>query len=94
MTATVTRTVTATATVTPTVTTTAPGSAVYVGFYAWNRDRAAFRVNARAYTMPVGATFGPGLTFTAAVPGTPRCARLQHGTDRFVLCPGQVTRLP
>jgi hypothetical protein len=97
-TVTVTRTATATRTTTPTatptVTMTAPGSAVYVGFYAWNKERASFRVNARTYSMRVGATFGPRLTFTAVVPGTPRCARLQHGEDRFTLCPGQVVRLP
>jgi hypothetical protein len=92
---TVTRTAGPTVTSTVTVTTTAPGSAIYVGLYLWNGDRASFRVNARTWSMHVGATFGPDLTFTAVVPGTPRCARLRHGSDpSFVLCPGQVVRLP
>jgi hypothetical protein len=74
---------------------TAPGTAVYVGFYAWNGNKAAFRVNARAYTRAVGSTFGPQVRFTGIVPGNPRCTRLtyQDGTP-FVLCPGQVVKLP
>jgi hypothetical protein len=67
---------------------------VYVGFYAWNRQRASFRVNARTWSVPVGTTFGPRLTFTAVVPGVPRCARVQYKGDSFTLCPGQVVRLP
>jgi hypothetical protein len=66
----------------------------YVGLYAWNGSRASFRVNARTYSVHAGATFGPGLRFTAVVPGSPRCARLQHAEDNFTLCPGQVTPLP
>jgi hypothetical protein len=79
---------------TVTVTTTAPGSAVYVGFYAWNGDRASFRVNARTYSYPVGSTFGPQLTFTSIRSGTPRCAVLKYQGRAFTLCPGQVVRLP
>jgi hypothetical protein len=77
-----------TATVTVTVAPT------YVGLYAWNGSRASFRVNARTYSVAVGAGFGPGLRFTAVVQGTPRCARVQHGPDSLTLCPGQVTTLP
>lgn len=97
VTSTVTSTVTRTSapTVTPTVTMTAPGTAVYVGFYAWNGNKASFRVNARTQSKVVGSTFGPQLTFTAIVPGTPRCARLTYrGGTPFVLCPGQVVKLP
>ena len=72
----------------------APGSAIYVGFYAWNGARASFRVNARTYSYPVGTTFGPQLTFTSIVKGTPRCAKLSHQGKSFTLCPGQVVRLP
>jgi len=94
VTATVTRT--AAPSVTPTVTVTAPGSAVYVGFYAWNGQRASFRVNARTYSYPVGTTFGPQLTFTSIRSGTPRCAVLEYQPKSytFTLCPGQVVRLP
>ena len=94
VTATVTRT--APPSVTPTVTVTAPGSAVYVGFYAWNGQRASFRVNARTYSYPVGTTFGPQLTFTSIRSGTPRCAVLEYQSKSytFTLCPGQVVRLP
>ena len=63
----------------------------YVGLYAWNGDRASFRVNARSYSVHVGTSFGPGLRFTAVVAGTPRCAKVQHREDTFTLCPGQVT---
>ena len=80
--------------VTPTVTMTAPGSAIYVGFYAWNGNRASFRVNARTYSYPVGTTFGPQLTFTSIRSGTPRCAVLTYQARAFTLCPGQVVRLP
>jgi hypothetical protein len=73
---------------------TAPGSAVYVGFYLWNGERASFRVNTRTYSKPVGSTFGPQLTFTSIVKGTPRCAKLSHQGKSFTLCPGQVVRLP
>jgi hypothetical protein len=94
----VTTTVTSTLspTVMPTTTVTAPGSAIYVGFYAWNGDRASFRVNTRTFSYPVGTTFGPQLTFTAVRPGTPRCAVLgyQGKAFAFTLCPGQVVRLP
>ena len=100
-TATVTSTVTSTATrtatptATPTVTITAPGSAVYVGFYAWNGSKASFRVNARTYSKPVGSTFGPQLRFTRVVAGSPRCARLTYnGGSPFTVCPGQVVKLP
>lgn len=65
----------------------------YVGLYAWNGSRASFRVNARTYSVHVGTTFGPGLRFTAVVPGTPECAKVQHGQDSFTLCPGQFTAL-
>jgi hypothetical protein len=65
----------------------------YVGLYGWNGSRASFRVNARAYSVRVGAAFGPRLRFTAVVPGTPRCAKVQHGQDTFTLCPGQFTTL-
>jgi hypothetical protein len=90
----VTTTVTATPAATPTVTMTAPGSAVYVGLYLWNGDRASFRVNARTYSKPVGSTFGPQLTFARIVEGTPRCARLTYQGKAFTLCPGQVVELP
>jgi hypothetical protein len=82
--------------VTPTVTVTAPGSAIYVGFYAWNGNRASFRVNARTYSYPVGTTFGPQLTFTSIRSGTPRCAvvRYQPKSYTFTLCPGQIVKLP
>jgi hypothetical protein len=79
---------------TVTVTVTASGGPTYVGLYAWNGSRASFRVNARTYSMHVGAQFGPGLTFAAIVTGDPPCARLTHGKDSFTLCPGQVTALP
>jgi hypothetical protein len=94
VTATVTRTVPPS--VTPTVTATAPGSAIYVGFYAWNGNRASFRVNARTYSYPVGTTFGPQLTFTSIRSGTPRCAvvKYQAKSYTFTLCPGQVVKLP
>jgi hypothetical protein len=96
VTATVTRTASPSVTPTVTVTATAPGSAVYVGFYAWNGTRASFRVNARTYSYPVGTTFGPQLTFTSIRSGTPRCAVLEYQPKsyRFTLCPGQVVRLP
>ncbi len=90
----VTTTVTARPAATPTVTMTAPGSAVYVGLYLWNGDRASFRVNARTYSKPVGSTFGPQLTFARIVEGTPRCARLTYQGKAFTLCPGQVVELP
>jgi hypothetical protein len=73
-----------------TVTVTATDGPTYVGLYAWNGSRASFRVNARAYSVAVGAHFGTGLQFTAVVPGRPKCARLTHGGDSFTLCPGQV----
>jgi hypothetical protein len=94
VTATVTHTVSPS--VTPTVTMTAPGSAIYVGFYAWNGTRASFRVNARTYSYPVGTTFGPQLTFTSIRSGTPRCAvvRYQPKSYTFTLCPGQIVKLP
>jgi hypothetical protein len=66
----------------------------YVGLYAWNGSRASFRVNARTYSVHVGTTFGPGLRFTAIVPGTPQCAKVQHSQDSLTLCPGQFTALP
>ncbi len=69
-------------------------SPTYVGLYAWNGSRASFRVNARTWSVHVGTTFGPGLRFTAVVPGTPECAKVQHGEDSFTLCPGQFTTLP
>ncbi|HVN11047.1 MAG TPA: hypothetical protein VMT69_03055, partial [Kineosporiaceae bacterium] len=69
-------------------------SPTFVGLYAWNGSRASFRVNARTYSVHVGTTFGPGLRFTAVVPGTPQCARVQHLEDTFTLCPGQFTTLP
>jgi hypothetical protein len=96
VTATVTRTVPPSVTPTVTVTATAPGSAIYVGFYAWNGQRASFRVNARTYSYPVGTTFGPQLTFTSIRSGTPRCAVLEYRPKSytFTLCPGQVVRLP
>jgi hypothetical protein len=77
-----------------TVTVTAPGSPTYVGLYAWNGSRASFRVNARTYSVPVGAHFGAGLTFTDVVRGDPPCARVTHAKGSFTLCPGQVTTLP
>jgi hypothetical protein len=93
---TVTTTVTRTAapTVTPTVTMTAPASAVYVGFYLWNGEKASFRVNTRTYSKAVGSTFGPQLTFTSIVKGPPRCAKLRYQGKSLTLCPGQVVRLP
>jgi hypothetical protein len=94
VTQTVTRTASPTVTPTVTATTTAPGSAIYVGFYGWNRSRASFRVNARTYSYPVGTTFGPQLTFTSIRPGTPRCAVLTYQRKAFTICPGQVVRLP
>jgi hypothetical protein len=96
VTQTVTRTASPTVTPTVTATTTAPGSAIYVGFYAWNHERASFRVNARTYSYPVGTTFGPQLTFTSIRSGTPRCAVLTYQAKAytFTLCPGQVVRLP
>jgi hypothetical protein len=74
---------------TVTVTVTAPATATYVGLYAWNGSRASFRVNARTYSVHLGVSFGPGLTFTAVVPGTPRCARVSGPKGSFTLCPGQ-----
>jgi hypothetical protein len=94
VTQTVTRTASPSVTPTVTATTTAPGSAIYVGFYAWNGSRASFRVNARTYSYPVGTTFGPQLTFTSIRSGTPRCAVLTYQRKSFTLCPGQVVRLP
>jgi hypothetical protein len=94
VTQTVTRTASPTVTPTVTATTTAPGSAIYVGLYAWNGSRASFRVNTRTYSYPVGTTFGPQLTFTSIRSGTPRCAVLTYQRKSFTLCPGQVVRLP
>lgn len=78
----------------PAVTVTVTTEATYVGLYAWNGSRASFRVNARTWSVPVGTAFGPGLRFTAVVPGVKRCARLTHGASTFTLCPGQVVPLP
>ena len=88
----------ASSTVTVTVTapagaTTSPGTATYVGLYAWNGGRASFRVNARTYSVTVGTRFGPGLTFASVVGTNPRCARVTYASGDVTLCPGQVVPL-
>jgi hypothetical protein len=76
-----------------TVTVTAPGTETYVGLYAWNGSRASFRVNARTYSVQVGARFGSGLVFKGVVGTSPRCAQVTYSGGSVTLCPGQVTSL-
>jgi hypothetical protein len=78
---------------TVTVTVTAPGAATYVGLYGWNGNRASFRVNARTYSVHVGAHFGPDLVFGGVVGTAPRCAQVTYADGSVTLCPGQVTAL-
>ena len=78
------------ATATVTVTT----GATYLGLYGWNGNRAAFRVNAKAYSVARGAAFGSGLRFTGVVQrGGEACAIVAHAGGTVTVCPGQVLHI-